>query len=704
MKEIWFLSVLTINLAACGVEAEQITDVITESDPLTVVTANFETTPSRRDGANAPALWIDATNPENSFIIGAAVEGGLEIYALNGKRIDSLPARTITLVDVHYNFPLSGEKIDIAVAYDIANSEIVVYGIDKNNRTLHEISAAPIRVAAELEGLCLYQSPLSLKHYVFAAGAGMIQQWELYEQNGNIAGRQVRDIPVGVGAGHCVAHDREASLYFSQETVGVWKIAAEPESDAEPVAVDFVKPFGRFTGDVKGLAVFEFEQGGGYLLVSDADANQLQFYDLDTGKHLGAISITAGNNTDAVQESEGLTVSGMSLGSIWPDGLLVISDDDNDGENTNYKLVSWTVISQALHLKAGAAQDPTVSMETTATTLSASVETEPVMSYGDAADDPAIWVHPENPELSLVIGTQKKRGINVYDMSGALLQSLADGRINNVDLRYGFRLGDKIVDVVTASNRSTDSISIYIIDPESRSLINVADGIIPTGMTDPYGLCMYRSQSGSYYVYVNDTDGIFKQWQLLDAGNGKIGVQLVREFNVGSQTEGCVADDDTGDLYIGEENIAIWKYSAEPDGGDQRTLVDRVDGGNITADVEGMAIYYGPDGAGYLLVSNQGADNYAVYEREGDNQFIGLFHVVANAETGVDGVSETDGLDVTSANLGAAFPHGAFIAQDGRNITPDERQNFKFVPWEHIAEAMGLEIYSGYDPRPSDAK
>jgi len=133
-------------------------------------------------------------------------------------------------------------------------------------------------------------------------------------------------------------------------------------------------------------------------------------------------------------------------------------------------------------------------------------------------------------------------------------------------------------------------------------------------------------------------------------------------------------------------------------------LVDRVDGGNITADVEGMAIYYGPDGAGYLLVSNQGADNFAVYEREGDNQFIGLFHVVANAETGVDGVSETDGLDVTSANLGAAFPHGAFIAQDGRNITPDERQNFKFVPWEHIAEAMGLEIYSGYHPRPSNAE
>ena len=112
-------------------------------------------------------------------------------------------------------------------------------------------------------------------------------------------------------------------------------------------------------------------------------------------------------------------------------------------------------------------------------------------------------------------------------MSGELLHSLADGRMNNVDLRYGFKLGDSTVDVVTASNRSTDSISIYIVDPDSRGLVEVADGVLPTGMMDPYGLCMYRSRSGNYYVYVNDTGGVVKQWQLIDKGNGKIGVNLV---------------------------------------------------------------------------------------------------------------------------------------------------------------------------------
>ena len=261
-------------------------------------------------------------------------------------------------------------------------------------------------------------------------------------------------------------------------------------------------------------------------------------------------------------------------------------------------------------------------------------------------------------------------------------------------------LGGEVIDVVTASNRTHQSIGIWKVDPVTRTLVDIADGLIPTAMGDPYGQCMYKSaKSGNYYVYINDTDGLVKQWQLLDAGNGKIRANLVREFSVGSQTEGCVADDETGILYVGEENVALWKYSAEPDGGDARTVVDTIATGNLTADVEGVSIYYGPNGTGYLIASNQGADNYAIYERQGDNKFLGHFHIVADDATGIDGASETDGLDVTSANLGPAFPHGALIVQDGRNISPADRQNFKIVPWERIAAALELTISAGYDPR-----
>ncbi len=664
--------------------------------------AAAETTVTLADGASDPAILIDADDPANSLILGASPDGGLEVYGLDGARIAAMPDRAIGLVDVRYNFPLAGEDIPLIVAYDAATTELVAYRMDASGPTLRQISSHPLRTEMDAEGLCTYRSPLTGKFYAFAAGEGTIQQWELFDSAGRVAGRKIRTVPVGYGAGHCAVDDRESTIYYSQETVGIWKLDAEPESEGEPGLIDLSGRHGRFEGDVKGVAIVELLAGGGYLVVSDADANLLHVYDLDSELHLGAFRVDAGASIGAVDETEGMAATGLALSVDIDNGLLVLTDDDNDGEHTNYKILPWSDVVTALDLPAGTGRDPTARAEAATAVVLPSVETVPVASYGDAADDAAIWVHPDNPELSIVIGSQKQRGINVYDLDGSLIQSRADGRINNVDVRYGFSLGGKSVDIVTGSNRTSDSISIYGIDPTTRSLFDLADGTIATGMSDPYGLCMYKSPvSNLYFVYVNDTDGLVRQWLLNDAGNGRVAAELVREFSVGSQTEGCVADDATGHLYIGEENVAIWKYSAEPDGGQERTMVDGIEGGNLAGDIEGMAIYYGAGTGGYLVVSDQGINSFAVYRREGDNAYLGQFRVVADASAGIDGVSETDGLDVTSANLGSAFAHGMFIAQDGRNIAPAERQNFKLVPWQRIAAVMGFETFSGFDPRAS---
>ena len=689
-------------LVVCACEApDPAAPVSGESAGLTVtVQATAETEPTLQDGANDPAIWFNAVNPAASLVLGGTSGGGLELYALDGSRVGAVSGPPVALLDVRYNIPLGGALADLVVGVDVQSSGLVVYRVDAAKRTLQQVSNGSIPTNAEVEGLCLYQSPLSGKLYAFVAAAGTLQQWEFFDRGGEIAATKVRSLPVGAGAGHCAVHDQSSTLFFSEETVGVWRMNPEPESETGKELVDVAEPFGRFVGDVKGLAIYEMVDGDGYLVVSDADASRLQFYGLQSLAHAGSMTISAGDSIDAVEETEGLSALGMSLGENYPTGMLVVADDVNPDGHTNFKIVAWDDVTSALGLNSGAPQDPARIVKLQAITVSPSVETEPVLSFGDAADDPAIWVHPTDPELSLVIGAQKKRGINVYDLSGNLLQSLPDGRINNVDVRYGFSLDGESVDIITGSNRSSDSISIYKVDTETRRIVNVADGVIDTGMSDPYGQCMYRSAAGEYYVYINDTSGLVRQWVLQDSGSGLVSASLVREFNVGSQTEGCVADDETGALYIGEENFGIWKYSADTDGGEERTLIDRVDDeGNLTADVEGLAIYYGPGGTGYLIASNQGADSYAVYSRDDNNRFVGLFHVVADEQTGIDGSSETDGLDVTSASLGSAFPNGVFIAQDGRNITPDERQNFKLVPWERIASAMGLEIYSGYDPR-----
>jgi len=348
-----------------------------------------------------------------------------------------------------------------------------------------------------------------------------------------------------------------------------------------------------------------------------------------------------------------------------------------------------------LLILTGCAEPAVIPAQYSATAVAAAVlpalETPAVGTRGDAADDPAIWVHPRDPTQSLVIGTNKHLGLYVYDLEGRLLQTLPDGRMNNVDLRDGFKLGGRSVTIVAASNRTDQSIALYVLDPATRRLAR-AGPPVPTGLTEPYGLCMYASpRAGGHFIFVNDAgSGRVRQWRLADDG-GRVAARPVRQFVVGTQAEGCAADDELAALYVAEENGGFWKYSAEPDGGAERLEIDRVGGVNgLVADMEGVAIWYGQDGRGYIVLSNQGASSFAVYRREGDNAFVGLFRVASDAGRGIDGVSETDGLDVTSRPLGALYPGGLLVVQDGHNQMPAERQNFKYVSWRAVEMALGI--------------
>ncbi|MDX2033158.1 MAG: phytase [Blastocatellia bacterium] len=306
------------------------------------------------------------------------------------------------------------------------------------------------------------------------------------------------------------------------------------------------------------------------------------------------------------------------------------------------------------------------------------VETDPVPHGGDAADDPAIWIHPKDASQSTIIGSDKQGGIAVYDLSGKQIQYLPDGLMDNVDLRDGFSLGGEKVAIVTASNRKDNSIAIYKVNAATRKLEPAAARVVKHGMT-VYGMCMYRSaRSGKFYYFGTSKSGDVEQYELVDAG-GKVDAKKVRNFKVGTVIEGCVADDELGQFYVSEEAVGIWKYGAEPEAGEQRTQVDKV-GGHLKADVEGLAIAYGPDGKGYLMVSSQGDYSYVVYRREGNNEFVRKFRI-GNGE-GIDGAEETDGIDVTTANLGPAFPNGLFVVQDGFNDKGN--QNFKLVPLQAI--------------------
>lgn len=321
--------------------------------------------------------------------------------------------------------------------------------------------------------------------------------------------------------------------------------------------------------------------------------------------------------------------------------------------------------------------------------VTALAETEPVPQNknDDSADDPAIWINPENSLNSFVIGTDKKGGLITYDLNGKKLNYYAHGCMNNCDLRYGFDVGDKQVDVLAASNRTLNSIALYFVQKGGVLIPANHKPIISKMRGEVYGLCMYRSpRTGKYFVFVNSKAGEVEQWELL-ACNSKIDAKLVRAWDLGIQTEGMVADDERGVIYIGEEVAGIFKFDAEPEGAIAGTLIPMSieENKNIRYDIEGLAIYRTDNINGYLLASSQGNYSYAVFERQGDNRYLGSFKIVDGK---YDGADETDGIEVTNVPLGLNYPRGMLIVQDGYNFNGQElvSQNFKYVSWADVEE------------------
>jgi len=322
--------------------------------------------------------------------------------------------------------------------------------------------------------------------------------------------------------------------------------------------------------------------------------------------------------------------------------------------------------------------------------VTARSETKPVASgiNNDAADDPAIWINYLLPDSSRVIGTDKTGGLGVYDLSGREVFHYNTGKMNNADLRYGFPLDSASIDLLAVSNRTEQSVDMYQVNSDGSLSVVHKERLLSKMTEEVYGLCMYHSKSSrKFYVFVNDKNGNIEQWELLADGN-KISGKIVRTLKLTTQVEGMVADDETGLLYVGEEDTGIWKFEADPLSVGDGLLLPmsrEKENANIKFDIEGLAIYSLPDGDGYLIASSQGNNSYAVFERQAPNKYLGSFKIVKGAV--YDGSEGTDGLDITSFPLGNRFPSGLLVVQDGNN---DDNgiampQNFKLIRWDSIA-------------------
>lgn len=330
-----------------------------------------------------------------------------------------------------------------------------------------------------------------------------------------------------------------------------------------------------------------------------------------------------------------------------------------------------------------------------------------------------------------------------------------DGRYNNVDIAYDVLLGGELVDVAVVSDRYNDQVRFWVIDPAGaradQPLTEVTAAELPflfhpdrdgvdTEQT-AYGLAVWQPPQGGTYVVVTQegtTAITLVRVVEVDGGLGYAPVDTItmpdsfalpdgttwvpcEEPGVGPQFEGVAVDRRTGTLFAAQEDVGLWEIKVGTKGFTGKpSLVDTVKdfgihdvfdeeteecepvdpaatgyGGDLLeADAEGVDLYYGKGATGYVVVSSQGDDTFAVYERQGRHRPVGSFTI--RGVDGVDDVNGSDGLAIASRPVGR-FTQGLLVSHDEPETSPgvDEDQdatNFSYVQWGDVARALGLRL------------
>lgn len=304
-------------------------------------------------------------------------------------------------------------------------------------------------------------------------------------------------------------------------------------------------------------------------------------------------------------------------------------------------------------------------------------------------DDPAIWIDKADPTKSLVIGTDKDAdgALYVFDLNGKIVKDkVIRGlkRPNNVDLAYGLMLGGKPTDIAITTERMTHKLRIYSLPdmkPVDKGGIDVFVGETGAEYRDLMGIAIYTNKDGKMYAVVGRKNGpknggYLWQYLLEDDGTGNVKATLVRKFGQYSgkkEIESIAVDNELGYIYYSDEQTGVRQYYADPTKGNQQLAIFGTTG--FQADHEGISIYKLTDSTGYILVSDQGANRFQIFSREGTakNPFEHKLLKVANVTA-----TQSDGSDVVNVPLNPTFKHGLFV------VMSDDK-TFHYYRWEDIA-------------------
>jgi 3-phytase len=222
-----------------------------------------------------------------------------------------------------------------------------------------------------LEGLCLYRDGAANDFLFLLGEEGVGEQWLVASKGRPLAEPlKVRGLSVPPESEYCQVDDGSDSLYVNEEGVGIWRYDAGAEAPLVREPVDMRVPFGGIAKAAAGIALVP-----GGLLALDPKAGALHLYQLHAQRWTPVATVALPGLDEPEKVSARVTRQGLEL--------LLVDDKGAHGATLDWLPTQGLVTSPI-------------------PVIEPLVQTDPVPSLGDAADDPAIWVNVRQPSDSRV--------------------------------------------------------------------------------------------------------------------------------------------------------------------------------------------------------------------------------------------------------------------------------------------------------------
>ena len=316
--------------------------------------------------ADDPAIWINELDKSNSLIFGTDKYNGIYSYDLDGKIINYSKAGNVNNIDIRKTY-INGNLYSLLYGSNRSDSSLSLWVLDDSkvdedlklgNFVLPVKPNHAAKANMIVYGVCAGIHPeFGNIAFITEDEGSRVQMWafNFLESNFNLL-KEFNNSDATQSEG-CVYDDENSTLFISEEQdrgiLRAYKINKKLEFD-NPIIIDTRQ--GNIVGDPEGITILKTSDKDGYVILSSQGNSEFNIYKRTIPYNfIKSFSIEGSDFIDEVNDTDGLDITNINLGSNFPEGILVVQDgrnEDASSNNTqNFKYISTKDVLKKINLK-----------------------------------------------------------------------------------------------------------------------------------------------------------------------------------------------------------------------------------------------------------------------------------------------------------------------------------------------------------------